>query len=333
MKRKTTIKTVAKDADVSFTTVSHIVSDRGNRSRYSDATVARVLAAAQRLGYTPCRRSHGMRTGQNLCVSVLTPLMNLTNLRYHSLIFSGAACVLGQQGYMTELVTLNTPENTAKILRNTDGVLFSVEVEPDQVAAVQHHGLPAIWVNTSTGAAENSVDPDDQASCGLLAGHLNSMGYRHVLFVAPTASNHVSVRIRQEALRAALNSGVAFQAMPLDESAILGHATAIREGKLQHAVFVAYSDTLRLIVEHFLTQAGLQVPKDVGTASCHGGTFGSTVARMMPSTEIVYSETDLGVIGARMLLDRIVHGGASVPSVLLPGKLVVGRTTCLQSGL
>jgi len=326
-KSKSTIKTVAEQAGVSFTTVSHIVGDRGHRSRYADETVTRVLEAARQLGYTPSRRSHVMRSGRNMCVSFLTTLTDTDSLRYHALIFSGTAYVLAQRGYMTELVTLQSPAGMEKVLRNTDGVFFSIAADPGEVAAVQRGGVPAIWINVGKGSPENCVDPDDRTGCRLLAEHLDSMGYKHVLFVLPPSADHASIRIRQEALAAGLAGDVEFRAVSLEETTIADLAATIRQGKLPCTVFVAYSDTLRLLVERMLLRAGLRIPEDVGTTSCHGGNLGSTMARMMPSTDVVYRESELGDVAARMMIERLAQGGAPVPSVLIPETLVVGHST------
>jgi DNA-binding LacI/PurR family transcriptional regulator len=268
-----------------------------------------------------------MRTGRNMCVSFLTTLTDTGSLRYHAQIFAGAAYVLAQHGYMTELLTLQTAAGIEKALRNTDGVFFSVTVDAAEEDAVRRSGVPAIWINVGSGSPDNCVDPDDRGGCRLLAGHLNGMGYRSVWFVTPPGAAHPSVQVRQDALCAALGPGVEFRVVPLDAGTIAGLAAAIREGRLSRAVTVTYSDTQRLLVERMLLEAGARIPEDIGTATCHGGSFGSTVARMLPTTDLVYGETELGSAAARMLLDRLARGGASVPSILIPETLVVGRST------
>ena len=57
-KKRVTIREVAQEAQVSLTTVSHALNDRG---AVDPATRTRVKAVAARLGYRPGARARGLR--------------------------------------------------------------------------------------------------------------------------------------------------------------------------------------------------------------------------------------------------------------------------------
>lgn len=72
-----TIRTVAARAGVSTATVSYVLSGRsgGGRTRVGDETRARVLTAAQDLGYVPNQSARGMRRGRTdqVCLALRQP--------------------------------------------------------------------------------------------------------------------------------------------------------------------------------------------------------------------------------------------------------------------
>lgn len=71
-----TIRTVAERAGVSTATVSYVLNGRrGGRSRVSEETSRRVLAAAEELGYVPDQSARGMRRGRTdlVCLALRRP--------------------------------------------------------------------------------------------------------------------------------------------------------------------------------------------------------------------------------------------------------------------
>src|SRR2546428_2968719 len=68
---------VARRARVSRTTVSYVLNETGRRNRHvSEETRAKVLQAAQELGYSTHRSARALRKGQSeeICIIVDLPL-------------------------------------------------------------------------------------------------------------------------------------------------------------------------------------------------------------------------------------------------------------------
>ena len=75
VKKKITIKEVAKLSGVSITTVSLILN--GNTEKFSPKTVQKVLAAKEELGYQPDYFARQMITKETKTIGVLVP--DITN--------------------------------------------------------------------------------------------------------------------------------------------------------------------------------------------------------------------------------------------------------------
>jgi LacI family transcriptional regulator len=66
----TTIKDVAKHAEVSFTTVSHVLNGTRN---VSDAVRQRVLKAVQELQYVPSGIARSLKTNRTHTIGIIIP--------------------------------------------------------------------------------------------------------------------------------------------------------------------------------------------------------------------------------------------------------------------
>ena len=66
----TTIKDVAKHAEVSFTTVSHVLNGTRN---VSDAVKQRVLKAVQELQYVPSGIARSLKTNRTHTIGIIIP--------------------------------------------------------------------------------------------------------------------------------------------------------------------------------------------------------------------------------------------------------------------
>src|SRR5207302_3032403 len=104
-KRPPTSLDVARLANVSQSTVSHVLNDVRD-SRFSEETRERVLAAAQELGYVPHAMARSLRSGRSNLV--ILPFFdwpfNPSSLRFEQTM----AARLGELGYTVMLATASS---------------------------------------------------------------------------------------------------------------------------------------------------------------------------------------------------------------------------------
>src|SRR5215469_14583666 len=102
MRAPVTIRDVARLAEVHPGTVSRALNPE-TRTLVNTETAARVLAAADELGYRPNPIARGLKTNRSYTVGVLIP--DLTNPLFPPIV-RGIEDRLGQAGYT--LLTVNT---------------------------------------------------------------------------------------------------------------------------------------------------------------------------------------------------------------------------------
>src|SRR5450631_3354455 len=122
-----TIRDVARLAEVHPGTVSRALNEQ-TRALVNQDTAARVLRAADELGYRPNPIARGLKTNRSMSVGVVIP--DLTNPLFPPIV-RGIEDVLMSEGYSPLLVnTDNNDEREAQLVaslrtRQVDGFLFA----------------------------------------------------------------------------------------------------------------------------------------------------------------------------------------------------------------
>jgi LacI family transcriptional regulator len=193
-----TIKEVAALAGVSPTTVSYVLLDR---KPVLPSTKERVMAAAQRLGYTPHGPAQALRTGRSrtigLCVSVATnPTMGA--------IIQGASQRAYESGYVLSVaISARNPALERAHLqvltrqRVAALILTPPAGEATPYAELQRAGIPVICVDSRPAGLEADLVAADHYQGTLAAtSHLLASGRRRVaLLTIPTSLGSSAARL------------------------------------------------------------------------------------------------------------------------------------------
>jgi len=240
-----TIRDVARAANVSTATVSHVFNDT---RPVSETTRQAVLDAARRLNYRPSAIARSLTTRRTFTVGVV--VADVLNPFFAGII-RGVEDLLWQQG--RSLVVCSTDEQPEKeayylhllLERRVDGVLVaSTGADLPVYAELQHHHIPAVFIdrrppqpwgpvvetdNVQAGyAATRYLLDRDHTRIAILGRHqaLSTVtgrfaGYRQALAeagITPDATLAVTVDSRQEA---ALQGALALLARPEPPTAII----------------------------------------------------------------------------------------------------------------
>jgi len=316
-----TLIDVAKAADVHASTASRALNPE-TRGVVSDTTVARVLAAAEELGYRPHLLARGLRTAKTMTVGIVVP--DLENPLFPPLV-RGAEAALSAEGY-TLLIgnTDNELEHTEAIIstlveRRVDGlILATAERGSGLAAAVESEGIHVVLVNReSTDGSVSAIIGDDDVGIGMAIDHLVELGHSAIGHVAgpPALSTGFG---RCEAFRAHMNR----HGLPLEgrvevadwfqvaPGARATSALLLRNPDL--TAIVAGNDLLALGALRALHDAERSVPEDISLTGYNDMPFVDLVQPPLTTVGLPYRE--MGSMAAFELLTRM-RGEGDGPQV------------------
>ena len=184
-RRHVSITDVARQAGVSITTVSHVLSGQRPVSAATTEKVRRVIAE---LGYEPNQLARGLRLQRTNTVALVIP--DITNPFYPQ-IARGLQNVLGPAGLQV-LVTSTDADPAAEdaavqqmITRRVDGLAFAgYQTDHRRVSPAAAVGIPVVLLGGRTARPGiDVVSSDDVAGGEIAAGYLVERGYRRIAFI------------------------------------------------------------------------------------------------------------------------------------------------------
>ena len=194
-----TLKTIAAESGLAVATVSRALKDAPD---IGEETKRRVREIATRLGYRPNRAALRLRTGKtNVIALVFSTEADVMN-HASSLIYSAAEALRGT-AYHVVIMPFFADEDPMAPVRylveteSADGVILNQTMPDDpRVRYLAGHNFPfATHGRTDTGIAHPYFDYDNEAFATIAVQELARRGRRHILLVAPPASQFYSVHM------------------------------------------------------------------------------------------------------------------------------------------
>ncbi|MGW5354161.1 LacI family DNA-binding transcriptional regulator [Streptomyces sp. NPDC004031] len=258
---------VARVAGVSAQTVSRAL---GGHPNVQAATRARVLAAAEQLGYRKNNAARVLSSGRSRTIGLVTLE---TGFHSRAAFLAGAERAAHEAGYSVNTATtasLDTSAIEAALLRlaeqHVEGIVLAVpliHVSPriEHLTAV----VPTLTIDGSRTAATEVVAVDQGRVAELAVGHLLDLGHETVWHVAGPRQ-WLDAASRTAAWRAVLEAEGRAVPPQLDGdwSAASGYRCGLVLGKIPDvtAVFVA-GDEMAFGVVRALHELGRRVPDDI----------------------------------------------------------------------
>lgn len=354
----TTLKDVAAAAGVSRTTVSNAYNRPG---KLSEAVRARVLAAAQDLGYPgPDPVARSLRTGRVGALGVL--LAEALTFAFDDpaavLLLRGVA-EIGQLADVGLSLLPASPERPAGAATATQAVtraavdgflLYHLPDDHPSVEAVLARRLPTVVVDGPDLQDIPFVGVDDRGGARQAAEHLLTLGHRRIgVLVDRTAADayhgpvdghrlarsgfrasHLRLAGYADALAAA---GIAWPAVPVQECGIPDRvdgqagAAALLARVPELTAILATTDLLAQGAIQAAHERGLAVPADLSVV----GFDDLPDAASTGLTTVHQPLADKGRIAARLLLQGLESATDRARRVQLPTRLVVRSSTTSPS--
>lgn len=341
--RRSTIKDVAAEANVSISTVSLVMNEKGS---VSSDTRERVLDSAQRLGYVPtqaARRLAMQRTGN---VGFVLREDHFTRSEpFYTRIFLGTEFEARHRHLYVLLTTIpatyDPAAHTPRFLkeRNVDGLIVAGKVDPAFVEEAERLDVPIVLIDYEAGAYP-TVLIDNQSGARSAVAHLVERGHERIAFLGADLT-HPSLRARLDGYRLAMGHA----GLPVEPELLLDQEDAeptrytgavLAERLLAldprpTAVFCA-NDALALGVLDAARQEGVAVPDALAVVG-FDDVPGAASASPALTTVRVFKE-QLGELALRYLCDLLEETPAnrdryqrSSHSVKITTELVVRESS------
>ncbi|MBT1166555.1 LacI family DNA-binding transcriptional regulator [Bifidobacterium simiarum] len=205
---KVTIADIAREAQVSVTTVSRFIN--GNYGKMSQTTRNRIQQTVDRLEYRPSASARRMRQQSTHVVGVI--VADISNV-FSSLLFNGIYAELQPAGYDVMLMNSNNAieqehgEIDRLLAQEVDGLI----IQPNSRRFATYEPIissrtPLVMVDRETADQPETVSKvvsDNEDSCRRLGETLADLGYENLVVVSRTRSEVSAQALRIAGLRRA----------------------------------------------------------------------------------------------------------------------------------
>ncbi|MFF1399967.1 LacI family DNA-binding transcriptional regulator [Streptomyces sp. NPDC058287] len=315
---------VAAQAGVSPSTVSRCFA---SPHQVRPETRARVLVAAERLGYRPSRIARSLALGRTGTLGLIVP--DIAN-PFFAVIAKAVQARARRKDYAVFLAdTDEHPDDEYELAltlaRQVDGLLLvSPRMDEDRLAEVVRQ-VPSVAVNRSVPGVPSVVAPSEDGLRQAVA-HLHALGHRHLALILG-ARNSWSSEQRGHAVRHAAeqlelkvtefgpHEPKFHTGAQVADLALAAGATAV----------VAHNDLMALGVLARLAERGVRVPDDVSVVGADDTLLATAAAPALTSVRIPLAT--LGERAVDLMLRRLDDPDSTPHQSVLTSELIVRRST------
>lgn len=324
-RRRPSLKDVAKEAGVSYQTVSRVINEGG---RVSTETRDRVLAVIAELGYRRNDAARALVTSRSHAIGVIAD----ASPKYGPVSTLAAVESAARDAGYTALVTTTShpsPQEVADtfrafVERGVEGVVvIAPRVSLSHVTQEVTAGLPVVLLSPG----ETSHDgitvfyEDQELGARLATRHLIGLGHREVAHLAGSQEwldGQVRLRGWQAELRAHALPAPAVRYGDWTGESAYQIGRRMVDGGLPTSIFIA-SDLMALGFVRALYEAGVRVPDDISVVGFDDNEFAAQV--FPPLTTVRQSFATVGARCMEILLGLIegrkVDTAPAVPALVV----------------
>lgn len=259
---KPTIRDVAKEANVSVSTVSRVIN---NKESVHESTRQLVVDAIEKLGFVPNKLAQSLTSNSSKMVAVFVPHIGPS---FYGHLLEGIEAQAGTYGYRIIFCnTQNNPERELDYLRfveqyHIDGVIVASDFL--NIESIKELNLPVVTVDHIVDETYPSVTSDNLRGGRLGAQTLIDSGSKNILlfrgpsFLPTTMERTLGAKEIFDEHSDVIYNYYDFDLVDPDRHLI---EQVIKSHPNVDGIF-AYGDTLALVTLKILKKLNIEVPKD-----------------------------------------------------------------------
>ena len=338
MKAKATLKQIAKELNVSVSTVSKALNDS---PEISSSTKIRIKEYAKLKNYKPNVIGLNLKNRKTKTIGVIIP--NILN-SFFAKVFSGIEKVADEKGYNVIMCisneSLEKETHTLEMLSNgtIDGFIVSVSEEAQKnheynhFSSIINDGTPIVMFDRIAAEVDcDKVIVDDYDSALNSTQHLINLGCKNIALLSSIDNLSVG-KLRAEGYLKALenntisvNSNIILRAD--SEEDLNSKIENIFENNTIDGVF-ALDENDSVAALKIGLKKGYKIPEELSIIGFADGILASR--RLSPSlTTVSQHGVDIGEVAAKLLIDRLESKEEHVPyeTVVIKTKLKEREST------
>lgn len=334
MKKKATIRDVARLANVSVATVSRILNHKPD---VSEETRQKVLNVIDELGYARSMQWQQITSGKTRVITLHYPYKLAISTQVSLDFITGATTACEEHNYSLHLVTQSLEENSLLDFYRTnqcDGmVLMEIRMDDLRVKLLRQHNLPFVMIGRcENNEGVNFVDFDFESAVAVAVDYLVDLGHRNIGFVSVVPypeQNHYGPNIRAlegyEKVCAQYNISKLYCEADIGLENVKYATLNLLKKHPEITAVVSVFDTAVAGIFSAIKSSGLSIPDDisvVGLADDQGVELAS------PSlTALHFPALSMGYDAAKIMINRLERNLKACKQILVGPKLVIRSST------
>ncbi|MDD7218563.1 MAG: LacI family DNA-binding transcriptional regulator [Clostridia bacterium] len=335
-----TLKEIAKEANVSVSTVSRVINQKNTKAA-SPEVQERIWDIVRKSGYTPNATARNLKMGQNRQIQDTVPksiacIYARSNSSVSDPFFSQIAKAIEQEAFKSSYfirhsftaMDIANPDIAKQLAQfPVDGVVILGRYEKQLLNFFSQNYKNVIYTGLNPmGNKYDQVVCDGSEIAYTAISYLMELGHTRIGYIGEQ-NNEVRFTGYKEALA---KLGLPFlqkntvNVRLSSDGGYKGANTLIHNKADISAIFCA-NDTTAIGVIHALKEKGFRIPEDISIISVDDI---DTVQYLSPLLTTVHIPLeDLGKISAKVLIDRI-NGGHRLPMRILLPYYIAKRDSC-----
>ncbi|MGI6781578.1 MAG: LacI family DNA-binding transcriptional regulator [Acholeplasmataceae bacterium] len=322
---KPTIRDVAKEANVSVSTVSRVIN---NKESVHESTRVLVLEAIEKLGFVPNKLAQSLTSNSSKMVAVFVPHIGP---EFYGHLLEGIESQAGAYGYKIIICnTQNNPERELDYLRfvehyNIDGLIVASDFL--NIKKIQELNIPIVTVDHTLDETYPSVTSDNIKGGRLGAEALVKSGAKNILLFRGPSFLPTTIE-RTIGAKEVFDSHPDIKYTYYDFDLVTPDFHEIENVLKSHCdidgIF-AYGDTLAIVTTKILNRLGKKIPHDVRIVGFDNNYF--SMLSYPPLTTIEQSPSFMGKSAFNLLYKLMKNQTIDEPHLIVDVKLVSRQST------
>ena len=325
-----TLKKIAKDLDLSVSTVSRILNRKAKAYRISDKTVKSVLKYAEEIGYAPNMIAKGLQASQTFTIGLMVP--NIAN-SFFALLAKNIEKCASKANYSIILVDSDeSVEKEKKQLlnmmgRKVDGIIVApVGDSFHHFTEIVKQKIPLILIDRYfANAAIPYITSDNYQGSYEATQELILNGHKRIALISGSSGNELVKGRTKGYIDALENANI-----PLEPSLITGNSFSVQNGlestksllSLKHpptAIF-AMNNLIGLGVLQAMKELNLRIPETISLIIFDNHPYLSILS---PSISAVKQNSEkIGEMAVKAILKEI-NNEFDIVSMKIPTRLIL----------